>query len=239
MAERKTGKKKTEAAAEKIATVPETEQKVQTEQPAEEEKLTISKAELDAMIAAAVRSAMAGMAPAKAEAAPAKERILLLWQAPVANENVRDFGPDGRYGRIVGPTGQLYVSKDDFNQILDAMTRRDLDRRWLIVVSGMDEDEREAYGVNYKAGEILTQQAFLKLAEQGEKLTEIYPKLCEGHRRVVATLLYDAYKHGNKHVNRGLVVKLNKLARRIDPEESAFRTILAEMNAEEEADEDE
>ena len=239
MAERKTTKKKTEAEAKKNAAVPETEKAVQTEQPATEETVTVSKSQLDAMIAAAVASAMAGMTPAKSEAAPAKERILLLWQAPVANENVRDFGPDGRYGRIVGPTGSLYVGKDEFAQIMDAMTRRDLDRRWLIVVSGMSEDEREAFGVNYKAGEILTQQAFLKLAEQGEKLTEIYPKLCQGHRRVVARLLYDAFKNGNKHVNRGLVVKLNKLARKIDPEETAFKTMLAEMNAAEEADEDE
>lgn len=239
MAERKTTKKKTEAATEKKTAVPETETKVQTEQPAAEETVTVSKSELDAMIAAAVASAMAGMARPKSETAAEKERIMLLWQAPVANENVREFGPDGRYGRIVGPTGSLYVGKEDFAQILDAMTRRDLDRRWLIVVSGMTEDEREAFGVNYKAGEILTKQAFLKLAEQGEKLTEIYPQLCAGHRKVVATLLYDAFKNGNKHVNRGLVVKLNKLARRIDPEETAFKTILAEMNAAEEADEEE
>lgn len=199
--------------------------------PAPEAKY-YSEAELQAMIAAAVAKAMAEQAakPAEKPEAPARERVMLLWMAPVAEDNVQDFGPQGRFGRITGPYGSFYVPKDDFPQILDGMARMFLERRWLIVVSGLDDAERDAFGVNYKPGDLLDQQAFRRLAEQGMKLLDIYPALCPGHKKIVAASVYEAWKGGNKAVTRGLVKELNRLCRKIDPEERTFRAILDEMN---------
>ena len=189
------------------------------------------------MIAAAVRQALdqAG----RAAPIPARERVHLLLQAPLADDNVTTFGPDGRFGRIVGPTGSIYVPKDEFAQILDGLTRLFLDRRWLIVVSGLDEQERNAYGVNYREGEYITREAFDNLLKQGEKLLEIYPELCDGSREIVAKRVYEGWKTHNKAVNRGLVTKLNRLCKRVNPSETAFKTILEEMNVEDDGDEEE
>lgn len=228
MATKKTAKK--EEIKEEIK-LPEPAAPEAAEQPAEQPK-SYSEAELQAMIAAAVAKAMAELAakPAEKPAAPARERVMLLWMAPVAEDNVQDFGPQGRFGRITGPYGSFYVPKDDFPQILDGMARMFLERRWLIVVSGLDEAERDAFGVNYKPGELLDQQAFRRLAEQGMKLLDIYPALCPGHKKIVAASVYEAWKGGNKAVTRGLVKELNRLCRKTDHEERTFRAILDEMN---------
>jgi hypothetical protein len=222
-------------ATKKTAKKDEIKEEVKPAEPADTEqteKLPQSFAELQAMIAAAVAKAMAETAakPAEAAAAPARERVMLLWMAPVAEDNVQEFGPQGRFGRIVGPYGSLYVPKDDFPQILDGITRMFLARRWLIVVSGLDENERDAFGVNYREGELIDKQAFQRLAEQGMKLLEIYPALCPGHRKIVAARVYEAWKGGNKAVTRGLVKELNKLCKKIDPDEHTFKAIMEEMN---------
>lgn len=162
-------------------------------------------------------------------AVPERERVNLLWQAPVMPENVEEFGPNGRYARITGPTGGFFVPKDEFSLIVDSRVRMYLERRWLIVLSGLTDEERDIYGVAYKPGEYLTKAAFAKLTEQGEKLLEIYPALCPGNRKIVAGAVYEGWRNGDKHINRGLVERLTAMCRDIDPEETTFQTILQEM----------
>ncbi len=221
-ARKKTAKKENEAEITAQTAVAADETEKQTE-------AVYTAAQVQEMIAAAVRQALEQTG--KAAPAPARERVHLLLQAPFADDNVLSFGPNGRFGRIVGATGSIYVPKDEFPQILDGQTRLFLDKRWLIVVSGLDEQERNAYGVNYHAGEYLTREAFDNLLKHGEKLLEIYPELCDGNREIVATRVYEGWKAHNKAVNRGLVTKLNRLCKKINPSETAFKTILEEMNA--------
>ena len=223
--------KKTETVKETAVEIPveqSVEQPVEAAPAAEPEK-SYSRTEVEAMIAAAVANAMAGYNQQRAAALPERERVNLLWQAPVMAENVEEFGPNGRYARVTGPTGAFYVPKDDFSLIVDSRVRMYLERRWLIVLSGLTEEEREFYGVNYKEGEYLTKTAFARLTEQGEKLLEIYPKLCDGNRKIVAGAVYQGWKEGNKAINRGLVEKLSALCREIDPEEGTFQVVLQEM----------
>lgn len=153
------------------------------------------------------------------------ERVHFLWQAEVANDNVVEFGDGGMYGRIVGKAGHFYVPKNDMSRILDSAARYYLDNRWLIVVSGLTEDEREALGVNYREGEILDEKAFQKITEIGrEELLEIYPELCDSHKEMIAKRFYEAYTSGNP-VERDTVVALNS----IKPTE-AFKSIINGMN---------
>ena len=196
------------------------------EQPKEE---TYTKAETEAMIAAAVAQALAAVQRQQYAAVPERERVNLLWQAPVMPENIEEFGPNGRYARITGPTGGFFVPKDEFSLIVDSRVRMYLERRWLIVLSGLTDEERDIYGVAYKPGEYLTKAAFAKLTEQGEKLLEIYPALCPGNRKIVAGAVYEGWRNGDKHINRGLVERLTAMCREIDPEETTFQTILQEM----------
>lgn len=213
------------AAVERIA-----EEKPAETAPAEAPKEELySKTQVEAMIAAAVNNALAGVRQQMYASVPERERVNLLWQAPVMAENVEEFGPNGKYARISGPTGAFFVPKDEFFLIVDNRVRMYLERRWLIVLSGLTDEERELYGVNYREGEYLTRTAFAKLTEQGDKLLEIYPQLCPGNRKIVAGAVYQGWKEGKKTVNRGLVESLNALCRQIDPEETTFQTILREM----------
>ena len=190
---------------------------------------TYTASETEAMIAAAVAKALAEVRQQSAPAPiPEKERVNLLWQAPVMAENVEDFGVHGQY-HVTGPTSGFWVPKEEFPLMITARVRFYLEQRWLIVLSGLTDEEREIYGVNYRPGEYLTKQAFAKLAEQGPKLLEIYPQLCKGNRQIVAGAVYQGWKEGNKAINRGLVEDLAALCRKIDPEETTFQTILVEM----------
>lgn len=153
------------------------------------------------------------------------ERVHLLWQAEVADDNIVEFGDHGMYGRIVGKTGSIYVPKNDLSRVLDSMNRLFLDKRWLIVVSGLTDEEREALGVAYKEGEILDKKAFQKLLDlEKDELLEIYPELCESHKEMIAKRFYEAYTSG-KPVKRDIVVALNNIA----PVE-AFKAIINGMN---------
>ena len=157
-------------------------------------------------------------------AVPVDERVMFLWQAPVADYNEVTFGVNGRYGRIVGKSGSFFVPKSELSQVLDAQTRAYLDNRWLIILSGLDEQEREMFGVNYKPGEYLSKEAFMKVTEIGDEIINIYPNLCPAHKEIVAKFYYEAFKE-NRPIKRDVVVKLNKISGN-----EAFKAILDEMN---------
>ena len=214
-----------EEEAAKVETVKETET---VKEAAPQGGKVYTEAEIQALVASAVSRAVADM---RIRETPKSERVMLLWQAPVADDNTQEFGPSGRLGRVIGPTGTLFVPHDDFPQIIDAQVRLFLERRWLIVLSGLDEDEKIAYGVNYKPNEYLDRAAFAKVAAQGEKLLEIYPQLCDGNREIVAKAYYEAWQNHDSAVNRGLTEQLDALCKRIDPAQTAFHTILEEMAA--------
>ena len=153
------------------------------------------------------------------------ERVWFRWMADVSDDNTVYIGENGQFGRIVGKTGTTYVPKNELSRVLDSSIRYYLEHRWLIVISGLNEEEREALGVNYKPGELLDENAFRKLAELGEELIEIYPALCDAHKEMVASFLHEAYEDG-KRVDRNVIVELNQI--HSDP---ALIDIIEQMNA--------
>lgn len=157
-------------------------------------------------------------------------KVQFLWQAEVADDNVVSFGDGGMYGRIVGKTGTFAVPKSDLSRLLDGMNRFFLDKRWLIVLDGLDENEREMMGVNYKEGEILDRQAFAKMVDLGEGILEIYPNLCASHKEMVAKRYNEAYAAGNPHVTRDIVVELNRMSKAAGSAEGDFTAIIEAMN---------
>lgn len=144
---------------------------------------------------------------------PESERVLFLWQAPVADYNVLLIGENGIYGRVTGKTDTFWVPKAELSRVLTEQVRNFIKRRWLIVLSGLTEEERDALGCNYAEGEILSRTAFRKLLDMGEQLPEIFPSLCESHKRMVVQFLAEAYDTGDERVTRDLVVKLNKITK--------------------------
>ena len=152
------------------------------------------------------------------------EKVHFLWNAPVADENVVTFGEGGMYGRITGKTGQFFVPKSDLSRIMTSSTRYYIDQRWLIVVSGLTDEEREAYGASYSDGELIDKNVFTKLVELGDDIIDIYRDLCESHQSIVAKVYHEEFGLG-KHIDRNVVVELNKIKA-----QPAFKDIIEQMN---------
>lgn len=183
-----------------------------------------------AAVAEALKNIPQQTVPQIVQVSTSAEQVHFLWMAPVADDNVVQFGDGGMYGNIVGKTGSFYVPKPDLSRILTEMNRRFMAQRWLLVVSGLTDEEREALGVDYKPGEVLDKRAFAKLVELGDELLNIYPALCEGHKVMAAQMYADAYRQGSRYVTRERTVKLNALSKRKGHEKGDFITIIEDMN---------
>lgn len=183
-----------------------------------------------AAVAEALKNIPQQTAPQIVQVSTSAEQVHFLWMAPVADDNVVQFGDGGMYGNIVGKTGSFYVPKPDLSRILTEMNRRFMAQRWLLVVSGLTDEEREALGVDYKPGEVLDKRAFAKLVELGDELLNIYPALCEGHKVMAAQMYADAYRQGSRYVTRERTVKLNALSKRKGHEKGDFIAIIEDMN---------
>lgn len=173
--------------------------------------------------------------PQVIQVAPDTERVYFLWQAEVADYNLVTFGPGGMYGSITGKTGTFSVPKNELSRILNTRTRGYLEKRWLIVVDGLNEEERESLGVAYKDGEIMDSKVFSRMVNLSkDEICEVYAKLCPSHKEMVGRRYYEAWQAMNPAVTREKVIALRNITRDQGLEIKAFQTILQEMNASEE-----
>lgn len=197
--------------------------------PAEEPKFT--QEQVQAMIAEAVAKAMASaQKPQVIQVAPDTEKVRFLFQAEVSDDNVYEIGPQGMYGRIVGKTGSFFVPKSDLSRVMDSMFRLLLEKRWIIAVDGLTDEERDAYGVAYREGELLDKKGFAKMVELGDKILDIYPHLCQGHREMVAKRYHEAYQNKSMFVKRDVVVALNSMSKQFGSKDGDFVDIIEAMN---------
>lgn len=181
------------------------------------------------------RQLQAVQKPQVIQVAADTERVYFLWQAEVADYNLVTFGPGGMYGSITGKTGTFSVPKNELSRILDNKTRGYLARRWLIVVDGMTDDERESFGVAYKDGEIMDSKVFSRMVDLSkDEICEVYEKLCDSHKEMVGRRFYEAWQAHNEAVTREKVIALRNITRKKGLDIKAFQTILQEMNASEE-----
>ena len=169
--------------------------------------------------------------PSVIQVSTTQEKVCFLWQAEVADDNTVEFGGDGRsFGKVTGKTGTIFVPKNEISMFLDTKTRLYIQKRWLIALSGLTEDEKEALGMDYEDGEILDKGAFAKLVEMGDEILEIFPKLCDSHKEIVAKRYYEDWSSNNPTVKRETVVALNSICKKECPEIGAFAKIIEEMN---------
>lgn len=145
------------------------------------------------------------------------EKVTMLWQAEVADDNVAVFGVNGMYGQVTGKTGTVIVPKSEWSRFYTETNRWFLDHRWLIVLSGMTDEEKELYHCDYKDGEILDRGAFQKIVEMKDGILDIFPQLCPSHQKMVATRFNDEWNAGKlTEEDRTLVVKLNDMTKSND-----------------------
>lgn len=181
------------------------------------------------------RQLLAAQKPQVIQVAADTERVHFLWQAEVADYNLVTFGPGGMYGSITGKSGTFSVPKNELSRILDNRTRGFLAKRWLIVVDGLTDDERESLGVLYREGEILDRKAFQKMVETPmDEICEVYRKLCLPHQEMVGRRFYEAWKARNPNVTREKVIALRNITRELGLKIEAFQQILKEMNTSDE-----
>ena len=142
------------------------------------------------------------------------ERVVMRFQAAVADDNVAVFGPDGMYGQVTGKTGVVSVPKAEWSRFYSESVRNMINRRWLVVLSGFDDSDRLLYNCAYKPGEVLDEMAFHKLLDMGRELIAVFPALCEDHKAMVASQFIEAFDAGDPRAqDRDLVVALNEMSK--------------------------
>jgi hypothetical protein len=207
-------------------------------EPAEDSAMELLKAQnelLRQQMEELQKQLLALQRPQVIQVAADTERVYFLWQAEVADYNLVTFGPGGMYGSITGKTGTFSVPKNELSRILDNRTRGFIARRWLIVVDGLTDEEREAMGVAYAEGEIMDRKVFSRMVNLSkDEICEVYEKLCESHKEMVGRRYYEEWQSKNPAVTREKVIALRNITRDQGLEIKAFQTILQEMNASEE-----
>lgn len=200
-------------------TVAETSDVVTQEAPAAQQTATVfTEEQVQQMLAEALAKQAETLKPQVYQVHQGSEKVVLRWQAEVADDNVVLFGDGGYYGKITGRRGILSVPKEDFfNRFMDERTRYMIDKRWLIVVSGLDEQERQMLGVDYREGEYLDGKAFDKLLDMtDEEMLEIFPGLCTAHKEMVAKRICEAYRRNDARIEkrRSLIKTLNDMTKK-------------------------
>ena len=142
------------------------------------------------------------------------ERVTMRFQADVADDNVSTFGPDGMYGQVTGASGIVTVPKSEWSRFYTESVRAMIARRWLIVISGMTDEEREMYGCAYKSGEVMDEMAFHRMLDMGRELLAVFPALCESHKEMIASKFISAWENGDDRAkDRELIVALNEMSK--------------------------
>ena len=226
----KTSAKKT---AEKVETVITDEPVKETAQDAREavsdaktneDKLTISRAELDALIASAVASALEGAAPKVVQVAPTENPVVLLFLGGIMSGSTVALG---ELGNIYRDGGTLTVTKEAFFSKLNGTAEYMLRTRQLIVVSGLTDEERERYGVLYNEHELLNEKTYGHLLTYpAAELKTIYAALCPEHKAIAAKMFRTAIDNQDGRVTEEKLKTLAKADKEAGITNSTFKALL-------------
>jgi len=223
---KKTGEPKAEAPIEeKLETPAQNAQEAVSEPEKAEEKLTISRSELDALIASAVASAMANSAPQIVQVAPTENPVVLLFLGGIMPGSTVTLG---ELGNIYRDGGTLTVSKENFFSKLNGTAEFMLRTRQLIVVSGLTDEERERYGVLYNEKELLNEKTYGRLLTYSpEELKTIYAALCPEHKAIAAKAFRTAIDNQDSRVTEEKLKLLAKADKEAGIKDSTFKAMLA------------
>lgn len=191
---------------------------------------TYTETEMQAIVAEAVKSALASYSKEHRndQAVYSKEEyVTLLYIGAIADGTVVSLGKLGQINKA-GATRD--IPKKEFLQGMTYSIEKMLESRALIVVNGLTQEERERYGLDYKEGELLTQEAFYKLLNYSDsEITSVFRKLCVEHRRVVAKMFLSAYfEKGDNRITAEKIKSLNEISKEND-KDGMFKPILEDM----------
>lgn len=176
-----------------------------------------SKAEVETLIAEAVAKATANIAqPQIIQQVTPNETVSVAYVGNIAS------GTEVRLGKI----GTIHradticnFSKTAFKQEMTPVVEDMLRDRTLIVLGGLDDNEREIYEVDYKEDELLKIGMIKKMLNYDlDRLIDIFAKLCDEHKKIIAGMFYSAYvENHDSRVTYEKCKALNKLTKDIQP----------------------
>lgn len=198
---------------------------VETKEP----EKTFTETEVKAMLSDLKKEMMEEFAktqPAVVQVAK-EEYVSLLYVGAISQGTVVNMGPLGRFTRA---GAMIDVRKKEFLNGQTMVVSKLLEKRHVIVVDGLTDDERARYGLDYKEGEVLTKKAFERLLQFSEdELFAVFTRLCDQHKGIVCKIFISEYfEKNNPDVTLGKVKKLNNATKHIN-EEGLLRPILKDM----------
>lgn len=211
------GKAEKEEKEQNFTALPETEKvSPQTKKQEEQRPKTETEREVDELkaLVSRLQQQLAENKPQVVQVMADVEKVVMRFQAEVADDNVAVFGANAMYGQVTGKSGTVIVPKSEWSRFYTESVRGMINRRWLIVLSGLSDDERKAYNCVYREGEILDEKAFMNLLDMGRELLAVFPALCQDHKEMMCCRIRDAWAAGDSRVNdRDLIVALNELSK--------------------------
>ena len=172
--------------------------------------------------------------------------VTMIFQAEVNDANELQLGPNGKYGMITGKHATVTINKRDFvSDFRTTMMQYLLKNRNLIVVSGLTDEERKIYGVDYQQGEYLEPAIYERLLEMGDKVLDVFEKLHPTWQEMVATKFVEAYENGALKCSREALLEMNRISKKnysnLPKDDArrkgAFYSIIHAMNAADESEE--
>lgn len=169
----------------------------------------------------------AGSTPSVVLAKP-EEMVKVTYISNVSPTNILDLGD---FGQMTGVGWVIEVPRKDFGgKFMTPFVQKLIAKRRLIVLDGLNDDERIRYNVDYKPGEVMDVQMFDKLIGMDvEKLTNIFKNLCAEHQQFVATRFITAYERGDNRISRDVIEPMQALSKENHPN-GLFNPILEKMN---------
>lgn len=155
---------------------------------------------------------------------------LLYLDSAIENNEVPIGG-----GRIITGSGRTFsVKLSDFEGVfLTPLVTKLLKERKFIVLDGLTPDQRMQYGVDYKDGEIVQNEAMFEFFLTGpvEKVKPAFAALCPEHRELVCRRFLEAFENGDNRFTRDRIEALNAISKHDYADEiGALTPILKAIN---------
>lgn len=206
--------KKAATATAKAAEAPK-ESEVEQTTPAEK---TYSEDDVKRLVAEAMaglkkeleEAKAAAAAPVQAPAAP-EGVVTIMLMAECNKNNILELKGYG----ILRPSSYLEIPKKEFGgKFMTQLARQLIDKRHILVVSGLNKDERLRWNCDYKPGEVLDENLFDHLLDLPiSRLVELFPQLCDEHKMFVVRRFITAQENKDNRLSLEKIEAMNRCAK--------------------------
>ena len=177
---------------------------------------TFTQEQVQEMISKAVAQALANAQQQPQKLVAQEEMVTVLYLDEVSQNSTLELPGFGS----MRPQSYIEIPKKDFgNKFMGIpLARKLIERRHLIVTSGLTQDERERWGCDYKDGELLDERTFDKMLDYPTpQLAAIFERLCPEHQRFVARRMITAKERNDSRISIEKTKKINELSKKNDP----------------------